>query len=44
MVEWKFDYVVSIQKILYISDVNIVDIGFILTLLTLSLWYEDLTF
>lgn len=34
MVEWKFDYVVSIQKILYISDVNIVDIDFILTLLT----------
>lgn len=34
MVEWKFDYVVSIQKILYISDVNIVVIDFILTLLT----------
>lgn len=34
MVEWKFDYVVSIQKILYISDVNTVVIDFILTLLT----------
>lgn len=34
MVEWKFDYVVSIQKILYILDINIVDIDFILTLLT----------